>query len=85
MDDPTKIREGRDKAARNILLDRTAIISITEKRARDVIEFLHKGLTEVVYTFDDNIVVEHVQTLVDLKTRMRDISNIGAVQRKRFC
>ena len=79
VEDPNKTRQGTSQASQNLLLDHGDIIDKTNQRAKDVVEFLHGGLSKDVYTAEEKVLIDNVRALVDLKSRMKAVQNFGAV------
>ena len=80
LPETTRTREGRKQSAENMLLDTDKVISGTNKRALDVVDFLYNGLNDVVYSSEERNVISHVRTLTDLKSVISKVAKFGAAQ-----
>ena len=73
-------RAGNLRQWQNRLLDQDGVVEKCEKRAKDVVSYLSKGLKEGVYKREDIKLIGHVRFVLDLKTLAVNVKNSGAVQ-----
>lgn len=74
----SKTRAGTGENRRNLLLDVEKVTKVVTQRGQEVAQFLHKGLSEKVYSSSDIQIIENIRKLLDLKTLSKFVLQHGA-------